>query len=468
MSCAASSNTGFVHFAGPIQPSELEAITESSFFPLEFAFAPRTTIPTLLFSNRIEEKIGDSCTSPTIEESTGNTCMYLGKRYYLADVQICSRLHQGYKLPGETQTPVAECILTYAPCLGGSDVSGILLCFPIYDSGTPAYDGYLDQIVNDTELSCGYENETGKTYEGEDQKTIKDSTLRQCIKSCCDDTQCLAYSFGGGTCHIKHTIPNLLSTGDATVSGKIKRDLAPKACSSSTPNALVYTLESMLYQPNGSTTHSIIAYTTCFETTDANTHSLYIANTHSLYVMVFPKGVRMRSSSYQQLVLRVNGTLPTYKTPPAVRGGNNPTIRRYRMDAGRKVPIESSVQGELYTTTLSTCTEEFQKRFEHFILPPRKDTRSPSSCRRRTTEQYKCVPFNEATDLDGNLVVPGNTTLDAILKKKKKSKESQGQGQASGSLSTDAIEGIIGGSIGGILLLYAAYRGVTYIFNRPT
>ena len=175
----------------------------------------------------------------------------------------------------------------------------------------------------------------------------------------------------------------------------------------------------------------------------------------------------MRSSSYQQLVLRVNGTLPTYKTPPAVRD-NNPTILRYRMDAGRKVPIESSVQGELYTTTLSTCTEEFQKRFEHFILPPRKDTRSPSSCRRRTTEQYKCVPFNEATDLDGNLVVPGNTTLDAILKKKKKSKESQGQGQASGSLSTDAIEGIIGGSIGGILLLYAAYRGVTYIFNRPT
>jgi hypothetical protein len=463
MSCSASSNTGFVHFAGPIQPSELQAITVSSYFPLTFSFAPRTTIPTMIASNQIDENFG-------------TTCIYQGKYYYMINVQVCSPLHKGFKLPGETQTPVAECILTYMPW-PKEGLSGIVLCFPIYDSGTPVYDGYLDQIVNDTEISCGYENETGKAYEGEGQQTIKNSTLRQCIKSCCDDTQCLAYSFGGGTCHIKHTIPALLSTGDNTVSGKIKRGVAPTGCSASSPNALVSTLESMLYQPNGSTTHSIIAYKTCFETMKPSTQSLY--------VMVFPKGIRMRSASYQQLVLRANGTLPSYKVPPVIRD-NEPTVLRYRMENGRKVATESSPQGEVYTTTVSTCTEEFQQRFEHFILPARKDTRQPSSsssssssavstrleenksCLQRTTEQYKCVPFNEATDLNGNIVIPGNTTLEDVLKKQKESKESQDQAQTSVSLSTEAIEGIIGGSIGGIILLYAAYRGATYIFNRPT
>jgi hypothetical protein len=233
----------------------------------------------------------------------------------------------------------------------------------------------------------------------------------------------------------------------------------------------------MLYQPNGSTTHSIIAYKTCFETMKPSTQSLY--------VMVFPKGIRMRSASYQQLVLRANGTLPSYKVPPVIRD-NEPTVLRYRMENGRKVATESSPQGEVYTTTVSTCTEEFQQRFEHFILPARKDTRQPSSsssssssavstrleenksCLQRTTEQYKCVPFNEATDLNGNIVIPGNTTLEDVLKKQKESKESQDQAQTSVSLSTEAIEGIIGGSIGGIILLYAAYRGATYIFNRPT
>lgn len=480
MSCSASSNTGVVHFAGPLQPSELKAMTVTSFFPLTFSFAPRTTIPTLLNNNQIEEDVG-------------NTCFYLGKQHFLRSVQLCSPLHKGYRLPGETQTPVAECILTYTPSREKTDVDAILLCFPIYDSGTPAYDGYLDQIVNDTEISCGYENEVGKTYEGDDQKTVKDTTLRQCVKTCCDDAQCLAYSFGGGTCHIKHTIPNLLSTNDAMVSGKIKRGLSTSCSSNSSSgsgsaNSLVSTLESLLYQSNGTTTHTIIAYKTCFETKKPATHGLYM--------LVFPKGIRMRSSSYQQLVLRTNGTLPAYRLPPVVRD-DKPTVIRYRMDDGKKIPTEFSSKGELYTTTVSTCTEEIQKRFEYFVLPSRTSSIKPStsarssrilgstsatsatsatsstgaqeSCRTRTTKQYKCIPFNEATDLSGNVVIPGSTTLEDILKKQKESKTNPKEvGSTSLSLSTEAIEGIIGGSVAGILFAYAVYRAVTYIFNRPT
>lgn len=466
MSCSASSNTGFVHFAGPLQPSELKAITVASYFPLTFSFAPRTTVPTLLYNNQIEENIG-------------NTCIYQGKRYHLLSVQLCSPVHKGYRLPGETQTPVAECVLTYVPSAEQAGASAILLCFPIYDSGTPAYDGYLDQIVTDTEISCGYENEVGKTYEGADQKTVKDTTLRQCVKTCCDDAQCLAYSFGGGTCHIKHTIPNLLSTNDATVSGKIKRGLPTSSCSSGSPNSLVSTLESLLYQPNGATTHTILAYKTCIETKKPATHGLYI--------MVFPKGIRMRSSSYQQLVLRTNGTLPAYQLPPVIRD-DEPTVVRYRMDDGHKIFTEFSSKGEVYNTTVSTCTDEFQQRFEYFTLPPRTSSVRSSrilgssantvstagtaggqeSCRTLTTEQYKCVPFNEATDLSGNVVLPGSTTLEEVLKKQKESKTGKTESSTSLSLSTETLEGIIGGSIAGVLFAYMAYRGVTYIFNRPT
>jgi hypothetical protein len=204
--------------------------------------------------------------------------------------------------------------------------------------------------------------------------------------------------------------------------------------------------------------------------------------------MVFPNGIRMRSSSYQQLVLRTNGTLPRYQLPPVIRDYQS-TVIKYRMDDGRKIPTEFSSQGELYVTSVSTCTEEFQKRFEYIILPslgesvqvqPTRSSRigpiasssssgsSSDSCRTRTTKQYKCVPFNEDTDLSGNVVIPGSTTLEDVLKKQKESRATGTESSTSMSISTETLEGIIGGSIGGILLIYMAYRGVQYIFHRPT
>lgn len=469
MFCSAGGNTGIVNFAGPIQPSELDKITVTTYFPLTFAFATRTTPPILISRNHIEETMTHSC-------------FLNGKRYNLVDIQVCAPLHKGYKLPGETQVPVAECILSFTPSDPDAQTqSGILLCLPIYESNTPSYDSYLEQIVTDTEIACGYENQIGKTYEGSDQKTLKDSSLRKCVKACCDDAQCLAYTFGGGTCHIKHTIPNLLSAeNNNTVSGKIRRD-TPKSCSSpsgSNPNALVASLETLLYRKDGSTTHSVIAYKTCFETISEKRRQdgkKVDAQTHSLYIMVFPNGIRMRPASYQQLVLRANGALPSYEIPLSIRAWE-PTILRYRMSNGTKNPTELSSSGQIYSTTVSTCTEEFHDRFEYMFLPPRSDTRAPTSasssgdtqdsCRRLTTEQYKCVPFHEGTDLSDNVVIPGGTTLADVLNKQKKGKENKDE--ISEGLTPGEIEGIVGGSIGGVLLLYAVYRVVTYAFNRPS
>lgn len=485
--CPASGNSGFVHLAGPLQPSEIKAISVASYFPLTFSFAPRTTPPTLLNSNELD-----------VDPS--NTCIYLGRRYYLASAQVCAPLHKGYVVPGEspTQPPSAELILTYVPSWSlnpeqGAPLEGILVCLPIYESGTPAYDAYLDQIVNDADIACGYENQVGKAYEGEDQKTVEDTSLRQCVKACCDDAQCLAYTFGKGTCHIKHSIPNLLSTGDDTISGKIRRDQKP-ACtpspSLSTATSLVSSIESLFYLPNGKTTHAVMAYKTCFEYVSDNTQY-----NSTVYVFVFPKGIRMRPASYQQLVLRMNGTLTPYRTPPAIRRSGN-TLFRYRMENGKKIEIARSNKGEVYTTTVSTCTEEFQERFEHFLLPSKElppdqeveegfqgspDPSCPSrpvpyKCTpyRRGMEKkpYKCVPL----DVKGEPIVrtKNGISLTRILETQRQAKDNAikaqtgGDGSTVAGLSMGEIEGIVGGTIGGVLLLYLVYRFTTSFFNRPT
>lgn len=462
MSCSANSNHGIVHLTGPIMASELEKIRATNYFPLSFSFAPRTTIPVFLQRNHIEESIG-------------NSCFYMQKRYNLIDIQICAPLHKGFKLPTENQTPQAECILTYKPAaIDSPPFSSILLCLPIYTGGVSAYDAYLDQIINHSDISCGYENQSGKQYEGADQNTIKDTTLSKCIKTCCDDNQCLAYTFGGGTCHIKHTIPNLITAENSTIiSGKINRSKTSSASSSSSSSsALAETIQSLFYQKDGTTTHTILSYQSCFETVS---DKLELLNRYSMCVMYFPTGIRMNSKNYENLVLQLQGNLTPYQFPPVLRS-NERTLTKYRMDDGKKIPTESSSTGELYVTSLTSCSEDFKKRFTYFILPKRSETRVSSSlknnteqCKTYTTAQYKCVPFNELTDLSGNVVIPGNTTLEDIRKKQAEEKaKASGSSASSSELSSGEIEAIVGGSIGGIIMLYLLYRGAIYIFNRPS
>lgn len=469
--CPVSGNSGVVHLSGPLQPSEIKNISEKGYIPISLCFSPRTTVPSLLNTNEIME-------------DTRASCVYLGKVYHLISIQVCSPLHKGYILPEDSarDPSSAECILTYAPSdtVEEGPLSGIILCLPIYQSTTPMYDSYLDQIATDKDITCGYQNEQGKTYEGTDNRVIENSTLRKCTKACCDDAQCLAYTFGSGKCHIKHTASNLVSSRDnTTISGNIKRgQLTSPVPPPSTPQALVSTLQSLFYLPDGTTTHPIIGYKTCFESTKNNIQSI-----HTLAVYVFPKGIRMLPASYLYLVQRMSSPLPSYRIPSSVRKDGR-TFMRQRMNNGAKELTEPSMKGEIYTTTVSTCTEEFRGRFEYFTLPSHSFTeckrdgstrvspRPDSSCRRLPTSQYKCVPFNEKTDVKGGLVYPTGATLKDVLESQKKAADAaaakQGESTSVGGLTPAQIEGIIGGSIGGIVLLYLVYRGVTYIFNRPS
>ena len=357
MFCPSDVNTGFIELVGPIQQQDLNSITVKS-YPLSISFKPRTTIPSLL-GNRIDESTG-------IE----NTCTYRGQRFNLADVQICSVLNKGYILPGITTQPVAELVLTFSANKNAADyesLSGILLCVPIYDSGTPNHNNYLDRII--------------------------DPDNKDYVKT--DDN--------------KSTIPNL---------------------------------ETIFYGWKGDTTQTSIAYKTCFETIDNKN----LPSSHSLYIVVFPNGITLKSDMYQKLKTK----LLSYSVPASIRGGD-PTLKSYRFDNGKKIPEIISTDGNIYSTPLSSCDSEFKHRFEYFTLPPRSSSSSSSSnkwnseqCPYYKTNQYKCVPFNQSKDLSGNLVVPGNKTLDTILSERDKAQKNANSGDSSStSLTTEDMEGTI-------------------------
>lgn len=137
MSCPSDSNSGFIELTGTIPLMKLNEIAINK-APLTLSISPRTTIPSILSGNEIDD-------------TTGNTCIYNGNTYDLVSIQICSVMNKGYILPGENKQPVAELILSFVSRSTNSSIqpySGILLCIPIYDSGNSVYSGYIDQLIN--------------------------------------------------------------------------------------------------------------------------------------------------------------------------------------------------------------------------------------------------------------------------------------------------------------------------------
>jgi hypothetical protein len=346
---------------GPIKQQDINEVNE---YPLSIAFAPKSTIPCLLKN--------------IIDENNGNTCTYKGRRYNLVNVQVCRVVNKGYILPGQNNIPKAELILSFSANTGEEKISGILLCVPIYDTGTPNHDTYLNQIIEQDQQNCN--------------KEIK-----------------------------KSTIP---------------------------------TLESIFYGWDGDTTQTSIAYKTCFELMSNDTPS-----SKELYVVVFPNGITLTSARYQKLVslIKINGDIPMYFIPPVIRNGE-PTLSSYTTNSsGDKVLENKSSIGNIYTTSISSCDDEFKHKFVFYTRPPRSSSKAAAAwnseqCPYYKTSEYKCVPFNQVKDLSGNLVVPGNKTLDTILNEKKEAKSNNNVSISTKAISTEQIVEIIAG-VGGIAIL---------------
>lgn len=280
--------------------------------------------------------------------------------------------------------------------------------------------------------------------------------------------ECILAFFRRGepTCGILLCFPIYVS-GDPSYSEYVEQLVRTPDPSS---NAPIHTLDRLLYKADGTTTHTVLTYQPCFEILAQNDEP---ASTRKMYVFVFPKGIHLTPTVFESLFSRSRmGGVEPYSVPPAIRNFQ-PTLYQYQLSEGKKKEIERSRDGFLYTTTLSTCTAEFKRLLEYLVLPPRPKGggRTPTGPRQYTTEQYKCVPFHSLTDLSGNIVIPGNTTLQEVLDKKKE-QESRTQGPqpsipSTSGLSAGELEAIVGGSIGGILLLVVGYVAVTRLFTRP-
>ena len=377
MYCSPTNNSGFIQLIGPIQQQDLATISIAS-YPVSTSFAPRTTAPSLV-GNRINE-------------STENTCTYKSIKYSLVDAQICAAIHKGFVLPGKKEVPVAELVLAFS---ANSDVSGIIMSIPIYNSGELNANEYIDQLLDTTMASCNYTTAPGSDYTGSNYQENPSTSLTQCVKTCCNDTKCLAYTFKSGKCHLKDAVQPFNNTGDnSIVSGTVNH--AALQCNGITNATKIATLDSIFVnQPS-------FAYKTCFETYSNG------AKTNSLYVIVFPNGIHMTPANYQQLLLQLNGSLSPYNIPPSIRGGDY-TLQSYTLNNAKKSPSQWSADGVIYSTSIASCSDEFKHRFEFFTLPlraPRSKEKfisldrslegfvgSSSSDTCNPTVSYKCKPY---------------------------------------------------------------------------
>ena len=321
MSCPSDGNTGFIVLNGPISATDLKHTSNGkngdgirvNSYPLTIAFAPQTTVPPkpTTGNNRIE-----------IDNIQNNTCTYKSDNYVLMDVQFTKVMHTGFKLPGQTTEPSAELILSYSSQSSTSDVTGILLCVPIYQSSQTSRDLYLTQL--------------------HEQRA---------------------------------------------------------------DNGNVATLESIFAEKPQVATQTSLAYKTCFDTITAN-----VMKKHSLYVIVFPRGISITAANYQALLSGI--TLPMYRMHSTIRGGDS-TVSAYSFDAnGNRRSETTSSNGDLPSTTISTCTAAFRNRMEYFTKSP--NIISSTTNGQRTmgtagpncgkTKEYKCMPFDMLRDSNGDYV----------------------------------------------------------------
>jgi hypothetical protein len=405
MACPLNSNTGFIQLSG-VNSTQLGIATVQD-SPISLSFGPRSTPPSFINGNHID-----------MDEST--SCTYMGNRYDLIDAQVCKVIHTGYNtLLSIRDEPVGELILSFKT-KSSTDVSGILLCLLIYSSGTPN-DHYLSQLVeNDSALlTCNYTiNDSGKYYEINNTTPQTMNNSIDCLKTCCQDATCYAYNYDNDqrSCYLLNQNPPALtpSLSASMISGSINRN-SPAKCASypNNPDAPVITFESIFF---GDEVQSSISYLSCIELSDSDSSP----QSKTFYIGVFPHGIRVDPCVWKTITTVISSpTIPDYRMPKVMRNGWR-TVETYHLDAnGLKQPTSLS-NGIIYKTTPFTgCSSTAQYHLQLILGAPQStkssSTSSSDQCRTRTTSQYRCVPFNQHTDLNGEYVVPGNKTLKTIL-----------------------------------------------------
>ena len=351
-----SDTYGIIKLNGTISQITLNDKIVNGNHPINIVFGELKTVPTII-GNKIE-----------VPSTSSDLCIYNGNKYTLVEIQICISLHEGYKLPDMNDTPSAEMILTFS---GTTEYAGILLCFPLYNTGVSDHDDYLNQIINQTDAST----------------------------------------------------------------------LVP--------------LNSIFKQQPS------LEYTTHFETVESVESN--IININNLYILVFPKGIHLSDVNYQKLLMQT-GALQPFTLHPVIRNGL-PTISKSKIVDGIRKPINKSNIGKLQQVSISTCTDEFKKKFMFYPNPPiaaTTATRTVTSESNYTTSQYKCVPFNNYTTYtkDDNTYVRIKTEDETLKEKMDKNPLVNIDNM---NVDTTGIIIIAGGSIGFLCCVTLLYVGYKYL-----
>jgi hypothetical protein len=497
MACPSDTNNGFVQITDVITQSNLNGIIGSKDRrPFTMSLKPTSTIPKLI-GNKIVE-----------DNATENTFTLQGNRFSLLDIQICQVLHNGYLLPGQTEKPVYELILT---CKGSSlpdnPFAAMLLCFPIYRANTPSHGEYLTQLITQSLPSCKFENKIGFEYGGKDYKVLKDQSIAECVSSCCTDPNCKTYNYKNSTCFLKNSIPEIKRTANETIAGKVDHStfnpvIASSSCSLKTSSedgttTNIHHLESLFYSSKEDISQTSFSYKTCFEIANAKD----VVSNKNLVVFVFPRGIRLTDATIEQLLLQLNYKIPSYQIPSLIRDNQNTMLTYQFGSLGRKTfrKQDQSKNGSVYTMQLSSCSSEFTNRFEYFLLPPKSpfvsndlsvsgennssltsaSTSASASASASAasssykTNQYKCVPLNQLTDISNGYVIKGNKSLETILKEQEQLKKEQQEGYSRNnpkqSITTDQIETFVALTAGvtiGAFVVVGLGGWISKIFNK--
>jgi len=420
--CPSRSNKGFIKLPDG-KPGSIQEVTVN---PISTAFGPLSS-QLSLYQNHI------------IDQSS-NSCRYRGHRYDLKDIQICKVIHYGYQLlESIKETPIAELVLSFSMNQNENDPnapSTILLCMLIYNTGTLSHDAYLTQLISDYSslAACNFTNNDPGTY-----YTIDPSQPSQpqpqtqpnyidCLSQCCNDMQCYAYNYDSSSqmCSISYSNPPPKQTnGSQSIkSGSINRTTLP-SCGGIQPStngnkAAEFTTIESLFQTEGNIVQSSYSYVMCLDLYDKGDDQITSSNT--VYVSVFPNGIHLSSKVWSLLYAKMNNTLMEYRMPDIMRN-NMRTVEFYTITAEGTNTILSTDGVINSTTPFTACSNNMQFSIEKYVEPPKKVTssslkQSSNRCDMIPTEQYKCTPFNQKTNLDksGNYVKLGDSSLADIMK----------------------------------------------------
>jgi hypothetical protein len=419
--CPSRSNKGFIK----LPDGKPGSIQEVKVNPISTAFGPLSS-QLSLYQNHI------------IDQSS-NSCRYRGHRYDLKDIQISKVIHSGYQLlESIKETPIAELVLSFSINPNENDPnapSAILLCMLIYNTGTPSHDTYLTQLISDYSslAACNFtNNDPGISYTidpslpSQPQPQIQPNYI-DCLSQCCNDMQCYAYNYDSSSqmCSISYSnpAPKQVNGSQSIQSGSINRNTLP-SCGGIQPTtngnktAQFTTLES-LFHSEGNTVQSSYSYMMCLDLYHSGDDN--ITSSSTVYVSVFPNGIHLSSKVWDLLYAKMNNTLTDYGMPNDIRN-NMRTVEFYTITADGTSTILSTDGVINSTTPFTGCSNTMQFSIEKYVEPPKKTTTASlktlsNKCETIPTEQYKCSPFNQKTDLDKsgkNVKIGGGSLADII------------------------------------------------------